>query len=368
MSELTVIIFGLLDFNVNLEQPIPLWTLIVIMAILVVLGILYLLLRFSGNAIILKSRIDDWRSSRAERTEQKVIAENLESKFYASQEEINKNAGFNVLPYHMKIKWQNRDDVRSIVSTKKDQFWIVMKKREDQSENFVRYVGASIETNIVYRTKRYLSEPIKRAIELTMIKKIITVELEDALEYFDENIYKHDVEKYQFLNDYVEGLTDLDSKGLFIRAYLREIHDFGNRTFPKTATKEIKDEMNELTTFFSAIGRRRDGEQVRRTCEGKSLRVGVLFIAGKHSSTEIKQFIEKPESSPYANDIRDYINHNIQSIYLFARGSFIELATSLSKHFENDVSVQNSYRIPFTDREKKKNAIVCIIRLRLPHS
>lgn len=364
------IIANLIDFNINLEQPIPLWVLLLVIGISGFFGIMFLLLKFSPNAIILKSKFDNWKRSRGEREEQKQMADNLETKFYSSQEEINRNAGFNVLPYNMKIKWQNRDDVKAIVSQTNDQFWIVMKKSEEQSENFVRFVEASIEKNLVYRTKRYLSEPIKKAIELTMMKKIISVELPDALEYFDDKIYKKSVDRFQFLTDFVEGLTDLDAKGLFIRAYLREIHDYGIRTFPKTPSKEIKNEMNDLTAFFATIGRRKAGEQVKQIYEGKLLRVGVHFIAGRHQPREIKQFTEKPQSSPYAEDIKEHISKNIQSIYLFARGTaYIELAKSLANYFEsNDDQVQKSYIIPFTDREKVISAVVCIIKLRLAHS
>ena len=110
--EFVNVIHYFLDFDINLNQQIPLWTLLIIVVIAGIFGGLSLLLKYSNSAIMLKTKFDDWKDSRKESEEQSELADNLETRFFASQEEINKDAGFNVLPYHMKIKWQNRDNVK----------------------------------------------------------------------------------------------------------------------------------------------------------------------------------------------------------------------------------------------------------------
>lgn len=357
------------DITINIPEQSPTWLVFLFAGIAIIIGVIALVLKYSSNAILLKSKVDEWRSDQSERHEQKEMADDLEDKYSTSQKEINKDAGFNVLPFNMKIKWQKRDDVKSIYRGG-DDYWIVMHNEDDVTQNFVRYIEACVEKNLVSRTRRYIPMNVRRAIELTMIKKILRIELDESLDYFDENIYKPDINKHESLNTNVEGLTDLDAKGLFVRAFLRELHDYGNRLFPKTASNINRDDMKFLTYFFAALGKKRDGDKIQTIFKGKTISVGVVFVAGVEDRKNLDSLILNPLNSDYATTINDYLNQNIESIYLLARGGNIKLVEALLDVFnkEKNPKIDKTYLIPFKDREKNADAIVGLIRLRKVHS
>lgn len=363
------IVLGIFDINFGtLQEPIPLWVVLVGIAVAAIVTVFVAFLRWGKNLVTVVEYVESRRTNSSLRKEQKEMTKTIKDKFYESRLQINKSAGFDVLPYDMEIRWRNKSDVKSFL-LKNAKVIIVMRDSEDHVENFTKAIEAYVEKSLIPRTRKYIPREVMLAVELTIAKKIITIEYDSALGYFDENVYKPAINTNQNLNIFTEALSTLDFRGLFTRVFLRELYDFGLRLHPQLSNNAIKEEGNKFMGFFTGIARRPEGDrEIDTVFEEKHLSVAIAYIAGARSDKEVDNMILNISSCTYAQYIDSLLNRHIDTIYLLARNNkFIQLTRALLNYYSKNDQVRSTDELSFEDYSKKTPALVGRIRMRSEH-
>lgn len=345
------------DFVEAFLKTLPLWLTIILAVVIIFL--------WAGKYIenwinLFRKEKINFTASRAERRTSSNIRERLNE----SRGQLSDQFKFDVLPLDFEIQWHSKSTRPHINND--DKIIIVLDdKNKNFSENFAIAVYQYSSQGVLPNARKYISEDVTVSIDLTMTKKILNTQKQDALEYFDENIYQDEMKKRKSVGDFFQALSTLDYHGLFTRLFLKELYEFGKRLHPTIPNKFIKEETKRYMEYFEEIAHRPLGKDILTdSMKGANIQIGVVFIAGDYLAKNKINSILHPEKTPYGRHIKDLMHKGINSIYLLGRGKeFVSYTKILISHFKGYKEVDHTdlQQYKFT---KDLPAIVGLIRLK----
>lgn len=214
-----------------------------------------------------------------------------------------------------RIKWIKEDNYGE---TLKDGEAIVnLKFSHNQTRNIINATSVYVRDIFLKQTKPYISENLKEAIDLSIIKNILLKISSDNRNIMSD-FYEDSREKFaQYINE-CDKLEQIDDAGLFSRILIRELDSFGNKLAGRIPNQNYQDEADQFTDYLYNISIRDIDENTKLQFEYPIIKVGVLLVA--KSETYINYGLV-----PYLRRIKLGFARGIDTFYLLAREDKVDI-------------------------------------------
>jgi small subunit ribosomal protein S1 len=258
------------------------------------------------------------------RAEKKHISLDIQSYVNSFQKQINDESE-GLLPYGIKIEWVS-EEITPESFLAEGKVIIRLGHHKNRDENIIRVILEYISQALVPEIKHHITKEVRQAIDFTVVKKILS-DVPSALNRFYETRYKPEVEENPKIEELCKMMEDLDSVGWFTRIFLREMKEIGvelKSRFPNLSEMDVNNEIIDFLRFLHTIATKRPEEIVPLSFIGNFIKVAIVLVA-------------RPESidlEPHKRRIKEHIS-KVNSIYLAARGGYVELVKFLAKEIDN---------------------------------
>ena len=213
------------------------------------------------------------------------------------------------------LEWIKKDENGQVI-LEEGKAIVLLSYNRDNVKNLINTTTAYVQKALLPSSRYFLTEPIRKAIDFTVIKGFIansSVKNMAMNALFIEN----QTEIFQYRDEY-NKVSVVDDNGLLTRMLLREFSLWGGRQAGHTPTDEhYKDSMNFLNFIFEILDKEPD-ELIPLQFIGNDIKVGVLLVAKPETYNE-------KGSTPYLRRIREGFASGIRTFYLLARNDKIQI-------------------------------------------
>ena len=246
------------------------------------------------------------------RRDKKFIQKDVRSKINLASKKINREAD-GLVTKGVEIIWVNQENIESFL--KKGKVIIRMRPHENHDKNVVNAVTHYVQTGVLHTSKRYLPEKVKEAVNLALIKKILSEESEDStsLEHFGIQNLNPNLESDSELKKNFSIIQKMEEKGLFTRILLREIRILGKKLYPSEASEAVLKETKKFFDFLEPFAcHERDGDITDWNFIDRDIQVGIMYVAKREK-------LNTEGLDPYIKRVRGKFNQGCKKLYLFGR-------------------------------------------------
>lgn len=281
------------------------------------------------------------------------IAHDLRSKILQISKSISSQTP-ETPAFDLKIEWVEAVDRESFLSN--NQAIIRMSESRNPHKNLVYAVQEYVSTCLMPKARLYVDAKVRRATDLTVIRKYLQGAQEHSLIFFNETILQPELQNDPELQELIQQLVRIDHNGMLFPILISEIVRASNRIFPEPATQLFVTESRDFVKFLNDIASRESGDQTSLEFLGVNFRVGIILAAS--NDTVMTYGITR-----HVKHVSIYLQHRVRTIYIFGLGDKISLAKAVTeackKTYPQIVSTShNSYTHIFDDMHKK-NGICC---------
>lgn len=291
------------------------------------------------------------------RRDKKYVAGDIRSRINSASKKINKEAE-GIVTKKVDIVWVDQDNIDAFLRDGK--VIIRMRHYSDQDKNVVNAIMYYVKTGVLNTGKRYLSEKIQLALDLSITKKILSEKADGSsvMDYFSANTFKNYIGCDEEIKKRFLTIELMEEKGLLTRILLREIRYIGNKLYPRTPTNKMLTETERFFTFLEPFANHKVGNDdigEWQFIDG-NIQVGILFVASHDT-------INMHGLDPYLNRVRKELDSGCKRIYMFGRGknnvNAVELIIESIEKEAPRVKIKPEYY--FEIRKEKLPAVCAII-------
>lgn len=213
------------------------------------------------------------------------------------------------------LEWVKKDDNGQVI-LEEGKAIVLLSYNRDNVKNLISTTTAYVQKALLPSSRYLLTEPIRKAIDFTVIKGFIansSVKKVAMNALFLEN--QSDI--FQYRDEY-NKVSVIDDNGMLSRMLLREYSLWGGRQAGHTPTEEHYLESTNFLNFIFEILDREPDELTPLQFNGKDIKVGVLLVAKPETYNEMG-------SEPYLRRIREGFASGIRTFYLLARNEKIQI-------------------------------------------
>ncbi|MHB1154648.1 MAG: hypothetical protein ACYCWE_09055 [Eubacteriales bacterium] len=219
-------------------------------------------------------------------------------------------------PYSLKTHWVD-DDIDSLLKDSRAVLYV--NDTNDVLKQTVSLVYTMMEKGFSETVKNNMSDCSRRAIEAFITQKVLqnnTAYIYDHIfyEYLPEELRKSRSAAMTF-----ENLKRLDKQGLYIPILLGELERYCGAYYPYTYNSDIVNIIREFIKFVYILAKKTAGETVPSSFFRGELRIRIIILFNGSAETSIDNIIFHIK-----DDIANYIN----TVYVIATGSRVEIAES----------------------------------------
>jgi len=250
-----------------------------------ILGLIILVL-ISTFLYILKNpeKLDKWsylfnkhKIFKDEKTEKNIISKNIDYKITSVSKRINKQAQ-GILPFGVRIKWRNSDEVDSYV--KKDEVIVVLKKEDNCDKNIVDTCLAFVPKALLPKSRNCIDPIILKSIDNYMVKTILNEGTYDsAYNYFLMNVFNPYVNSDPNVQDKIRIIDHLNEVGFFTRILLEEYRRLGEKLYGTSEEQSFFEESQKFLKFLDQLANRKPGDYSPLAFTGKRIKIALIFLA-----------------------------------------------------------------------------------------
>lgn len=207
---------------------------------------------------------------------------------------------------------------------------IRIKKDDPRDKSFVHAVCLYVEKCLLFKAKRYISEPQGKATELLVSMKILESEPLAIRDYFLEDHLHPILDKKTKTASLFSDLKLIDNHNIFFRLYLRELNFLGESVFMDRRDQRIHDDVDRLIQFLKSFCLREIGsDDMDPYVAGTYCKFSVVIV-GKKLKLDVHG------ATPYANHIKNKLLPNgVNTVYLLS-GTTPEQVQEVAKQVESD--------------------------------
>lgn len=217
---------------------------------------------------------------------------------------------------------------------------IRLKKEDPQDHNFVHGAYYFVSNALLPKTKRYISQNQREAIDLFICTKLIEDQKPEVIDYYlREYLHLKTEDKKAKINIYLDDYKQIDNANMYFPVFIQELDFLGNKVFGRRKDDLIIREVNEMIYFLKAIANRKVGDDnTDLDYNGNYCKFGIVIV-GK--SFKIQESIE-----PYVTFIqKQLVANDTESIYLLSKLENEEKLKEISKRFATLYNVELSNRL-----------------------
>jgi small subunit ribosomal protein S1 len=220
---------------------------------------------------------------------------------------VNRDYSFEFLP-GCEVRWVTAANQARILKPNKAIIKLSF-SGDDHDLNFYNAAQAYVETGLLPDTRPFLVRTTAKAIDLLMIRMLLTQSRRNALRIFNTKfVEQEDAAKTVYLK-----LEESDRESLFRQLLLPELHVFGQSVAQKTPSAEIQAEIERFLDWFYEIATRPAGEFTKLSFASENIKVGVILVA------DLETF-DRFGVRPYLRRANLHAGRDYQCVYILARG------------------------------------------------
>lgn len=226
-----------------------------------------------------------------------------------------------------------------------------LKKEDPEDLNFVHGSYMYVSESMLRKSKRYISEPQKKAVDLFTCSKLIEKEKPRVIEYFVDNyLFPYTQDADSKVSSYLSEFSKISDANLYFPILIQELEYLGEKVFGKRKDTSIVAEVNKLIEILKDFSDRKIGQDDGDlNLIGSYCRFGIVII-GKPSKLEWS-------INPYVNYIRKNLeSKNVETIYMLSRFENMQKVDDVAACFSVNYNVVKSKKImqPMRHEEEKK--------------
>lgn len=225
----------------------------------------------------------------------------------------------------LNINWVNEDNLNTILKSGKA--IVKLKYENDHTKNIVKATSLYVKEAFLNHTKPYLNIPLKKAIDVSVTKKILLKISKNQGNIMSTFIDESSTSEEELLEKY-EQIEEIDDSGLLTRILLRELDLFGKKLHGRIPKNEYKDEADEFLGFVNKISTRDYDDDTPLAFSSKILKVSVVLVAKVETYT-------KYGLNAYLRRIKLGLSKGIESFYLLARTDSVPILKEVAKQLLN---------------------------------
>lgn len=225
----------------------------------------------------------------------------------------------------LSINWVNEENLDTILKSGKA--IVKLKYENDPTKNIVKATSLYVKDAFLIHTKPYLNVPFRKAIDITVTKKILLKISKNQNNIMSTFIDETSNTESDLLEKY-EKIEEIDDNGLFTRILLRELDLFGKKLHGRITKTEYKNEADEFLSFVNKISTRDFDDDTPLVFASNTLKVGVVLVA------KVETF-SNYGISPYLRRIKLGMSRGIESFYLLARTDSVPILKEVAKQLLN---------------------------------
>ncbi len=249
------------------------------------------------------------------------------------------------------VEWITAENQKSLI--KPGKVIIRVNFDDDHDINFFNTTLSYAQTALLHRTKPFIKEITRRAIDLVTTKGIIKKTRKKVLQVFNEKFATENQETKELFFK----LEETEIKGLFTRVFLQELHFLGETLGEKTPNIQIENEIEDFVDWFYKLATRETEERTDLVFGRTNIKVGVILVASEE--TYSKYGLE-----PYLRRAYSYASDEFDSIYIIARGKAKgDLSKKIAEELESKYGFEKltkSIQLTILDKRGNKQFITCI--------
>lgn len=219
----------------------------------------------------------------------------------------------------LSIEWVSKDESGQ-VNLKEGEAIVYLNYQRDNTRNYINTAATYIKRNLLPNSRNYLSEPVRKAIDFTIIKGFLnrSVSKNYVMNPFIED-NKTDLAQY---SDTFEKVTTVDDEGMLTRILLREYSLWGGKLAGHLPKAEHQEESDGFLNFIYELLTREPEELTPLRFIGNDIKVGVILVAKPETYSQFG-------STPYLRRIRAGFASGINTFYLLARNEKIDILSNV---------------------------------------
>jgi len=255
--------------------------------------------------------------------ERKAVERRLEVTIGHSAKRINEEAGVDLLPHGIDIRWVEPQDRKAFLA--KDEIVTCLESSYNEEENLSRATMLYVEEDLIYESQRFINTTIMKALSFAVARKLLMLDRKlSALKCLNEEFLEPEIAKIPQIREYVSGMENMDKEGYLTRVLLREFSKLDAKLSPALSDPRSRIETKSFVNLLSGFMERTSGEESILDHKGTVLRIGLLPIA-KIGTFHIDNFLK----------VALRLNEeDIDTVYVLARGKNVVLAKLVISEIE----------------------------------
>jgi len=270
--------------------------------------------------------------------EKNAVKKRLEVTIGTSSKKINGEAGCDLLPHGVEIKWdvpQNRD-----AFLERGKMVVVLEPSINEERNLARAALMYIKEDLIAASQRFIDVTVMKSLVFAMARKMLMLDRRlGALKCLNSEFIEPEAARTPSIRDYVSGMENIDKFGFLTRILLREFSKLEAELPPVLSDPEAAKETERLTQLLKHFAERKENEDVPLSIEGSIFRMNIMPVA-KILTFDVSHFVNRA-STAHADDIN--------TIYAVALGANVELARIVVEEIEKaklyNKKVESEYKI-----------------------
>ncbi len=301
------------------------------------------------------SRLFSHFSNAAER---QSVSGDIQSDINAFAKGINNTIDPTVLPYGIQIKWEKIENTTQDSFVKEGKLVVRMQHHSNQARNIAVATLAYVRGGLLPEARPYLDDHVAEGLGLSMTRKILLARKRfDAFQLFSKDLRTIDEPDVVRLSKIMD---DLDGIGMFEPLVLREFADLGKSLTGKIPTDDVKNETKDFPDFTEKFTQKPSGVDISPDFHRRFLRISIILVA--KLATYVSHGLD-----PYTKFVNTCMNRKVDSIYVCARGTNIEVAKYLDTWLKQNQSWRRigDYSSSGFDPNGRKVEAICIVYKRV---
>lgn len=256
---------------------------------------------------------------------QKYIAHDIQAKINSKAKRINKEYN-GILPYTMKVKWVDLEDVESEV--KNGNVVVIMKDYKNQSINLARAAIAYTCKGLIPKAREYVHPPLMKAIDYNIARKLV-IDNTGAVQYLS-SLFEEESKKKPEIKEWITKIKPVDAQGYLTRIILSEYQKVGEELYPITPNMEIRNETADFTDLVYRLVTKEKDVDINPTYNGDYIKVAIVPIAR----------LETMSIEPHMNFIRKSLDEGeIKYFHIVAAGKNVHFAKLIVDRAEKELGL-----------------------------
>ena len=264
-----------------------------------------------------------------------------------------------VMPYNLQLRFVQSVD-RAEISPDKRMVIVRVRDTLQDDRNLVNAMMSFCSIGVVPQARRFLSDPMNAAINVTMTRKLLNdLKHDSALQYLYDEVVEGDGDEFDPREEFRRMFDALDENGLFTRVVLEEMRDFGARIASRHPQPGHELEAEQFVQYVHEVVTRPPGQYMSKIGHRGSYMAIAFVLVGSRDT------MATGGEAPYLNHIDILRSYGYQKAYLAARG-WRPLDSPNSPDISESTSITMAHKIASSIQERRAGTIGRVMEYDVP--